>query len=318
MTIDRRRVLQGLGAGLAATMIGRDAAAQEKTIRVAVLKVVGNAHALFYERFAPPGYKFQLTYMNTPTDAKDAVATGSADFALGGVVAAILGSSNREPIVLVSNLTGGSMAVIARSDGPIKTIADLKGKRVGLQPGSTQDLVIAERLKQEKMTPRDIQVVRIGLGEMHAALSRGDVDAYVGTEPGSSLSLMEGVGRLVEHPYGTPTGDLVTAMMANANLVRDNPALVRDFVLTHARATEFLKANLDAWEDAGAKAFGLRREVFRVAIKNINTEWRMDQTFVARVDAFAKLMLENKMIRRLPENDFVVTRFVEDLAKTGI
>lgn len=318
MQINRRHVLKGLAAASAAAATVRPAWAQAKTIRVAVLKVVGNAHPLHYERLAPPGYKFELIFVPTPAAAKDAVVTGSAEFALGGIVAAILGNANGEPVRLVSNLTGASMAVIAKAGSPIKSFADLKGKRVGLQPGSTQELVVAERLKQEKMKPGDFQVVRLGLGEMHAALARGDLDAYVGTEPGSSLSIIEGVGQLVEHPYGTEIGDLVTGMMANADVIKKDPKMVRDFVLTHARATEFLKANLDAWEQDGAKTFGLKPEIFKVAIKNITTDWRMDATFIKRVGAFSRLMLENKMIRRLPQDDFVATQFVEDVARTGL
>jgi len=221
MTLNRRTLLKGLGAGGALTVVGAPAvlAQAPRTVKVAILKVVGNAHPLHYERLAPPGYKFDLVWVPSPAAAKDAIATGSADFALGGIVAGILGNANGEPVVLVSNLTGASMAVIAKAGSPIRKFSDLKGKKVGLQPGSTQDLVVAERLKQEGMKPADIQVVRLGLGEMHAALARGDLDAYVGTEPGSSLSLLEGVGQLVEHPYGTEIGDLVTAMMANADVV---------------------------------------------------------------------------------------------------
>jgi len=318
MAIGRRGVLAGLAGGAVAWAgVGR-AWAETKTVRVAVLKVVGNAHALHYEQLAPPGYKFDLVYLNTPADAKNAVATGSADFALGGVVAAVLGNANGEPVVIVANLTGASMAVIAKADGPIKTLADLKGMRVGIQPGSTQELVIAERLKQLGMSVKDIQPIRIGLGEMHAALGRGDLDAYVGTEPNSSMSLIDGSGRLVEHPYGTPTGDLVTAMMANADVVKKDPQLVRDFVLTHARATEFLKSHPDVWEEDGAKVFGVKPEIFRVAIRNITTDWRMDDLFVTRVGNFGELMLANKMIRRLPDQGFVVRQFVDDVARTGI
>jgi len=319
MSFNRRTLLKGLTAGTALTILGAPALAQSpKTIKVAILKVVGNAHPLHYERLAPPGYKFDLVWVPSPAAAKDAVATGSADFALGGIVAGILGNANGEPVVLVSNLTGASMAVVAKAGSPIKKFTDLKGRKVGIQPGSTQDLVVLERLKQEGMKPADIQVVRLGLGEMHAALARGDLDAYVGTEPGSSLSVLEGVGQLVEHPYGTEIGDLVTAMMANADTVKKDPKMVHDFVLTHARATEYLKANLDAWEQDGSKTFGLKPEVFKVAIKNITTEWKMDETWVKRVGAFSRLMLENKLIRRLPADDFVQTKFVQDVAKAGL
>ncbi len=294
------------------------AAAQEQTIKVAVLRVASNAHYLHYQRLAPAGYKFQSVLVNTPGDAKDAVVSGSADFALAGVAAAILGNANGEPVAIVSNLVGGSMAVIAAAAGPIQTVADLKGKKVGIQPGSTQELVIIERLKQLGLTMRDIQPTRVGLGEMHAALARGDIDAYVSTEPGSSLSVMENVGRLIEYPYGTPTGDLLTGVMANTKFIKDNPKATRDFVLTHARATEFLKANPDAWAEDASKTFGVRPDLFKTALKNIHVEWRMDPTFVRQLDAFGKLMFENKLIRALPTEGLIVTAFTDELAKSGL
>ncbi len=313
-----RRTVTGVLAAAALALTAGPTVAQEKTIKVAVLKLVGNAHALHYQELAPAGYKFDIVYVNTPADAKNAVATGSADFALGGVFAAILGNAAGEPVVIVANLTGGSMAVIAKGGSTMKSLADLKGKKVGIQPGSTQELVIAERLKQEKMSLSDIQPIRLGLGEMYAALARGDLDAYVGTEPGSSMSLLDGTGQLVEYPYGTPTGDLVTAMMANEASIKKDPKMALDFVRTHARATEFLKKNHDAWEKDGVTTFGLKPEFFRAAIKNINTEWKMDAAFLKRVDAFGKLMMENKMIRKMPTEDFVVTKFVEEVEKTGL
>jgi NitT/TauT family transport system substrate-binding protein len=292
--------------------------AQEQIIKVAVLKVASNAQFLHYPELAPKGYKFQSIFVNTPGDAKDAVISGAADFGLAGVAAAILGNANGEPVVIISNLVGGSMAVIAKTDSPIQTVADLKGKKVGIQPGSTQELVIVERLKQLGMTIKDIHPIRLGLGEMHAALTRGDIDAYVGTEPGSSLSVMENVGRLIEYPYGTPTGDMLTAVMANSKFVKDNPKATQDFVLTHARATEFLKAHPDVWADDAMKTFGVKPDLFALALKNIHAEWRMNPAFVKQVSAFGQQMLENKLIRTPATEGLVNTMFTDELEKSGL
>ena len=309
--------LLGLIAALAAWPCGM-ASAQEQVIKVVVLKIASNAQFLHYAKFAPKGYKFQSIFVNTPGDAKDAVISGSADFGLAGVAAAILGNANNEPVVIVSGLVGGSMAVIAKSDSAIKSVADLKGKKVGIQPGSTQELVIIERLKQLGMTMKDVQQIRIGLGEMHSALARGDIDAYVGTEPGSTLSIIENVGRLIEHPYGTPTGDLLTAVMANSNFVKANPKATQDFVLTHARATEFLNSNPDQWTEDASKTFGVKPDLFKLALKNFNADWRMNPDFVKRVGFFAKQMHENKLIRAPATDGLVVTTFTDQLVKSGL
>ena len=99
------------------------------------------------------------------------------------------------------------MAIVSGVKSDIKTIKDLKGKKVAIWPGSTQEVVILERLAgrhDDQGHPADPPaVLRHG-----AALARGDVDAYVGAEPAAGISLANGVGRIVEYPYSTPIGSL--------------------------------------------------------------------------------------------------------------
>ena len=120
----------------------------------------------------------------SPTDCKSAVVTGSVDFGTFGIAAGILGAAAHEPVVVFGSACNKGMAVVARKDSPIETLKDLKGKRVAIWPGSTQEVFILERLRMEGMTIRDVESVRVSFSEMPAALARGDVDAYVGAEPG--------------------------------------------------------------------------------------------------------------------------------------
>ena len=59
-------------------------------------------------------------------------------------------------------------------------------------PGTTQEVFFLERLRMEGMTIKDVEPVRVSFSEMHIALSRGDIDAYVGAEPGPGVSLSSG------------------------------------------------------------------------------------------------------------------------------
>ena len=58
----------------------------------------------------------------------------------------------------------------------------------------------------EGMTIKDVEPVRVSFSEMHISLARGDIDAYVGAEPGPGVSLSTGIGQLVEYPYSTRDG----------------------------------------------------------------------------------------------------------------
>src|SRR5262249_969649 len=125
----------------------------------------------------------------TPTECKNAVVTKSVDFGAFGIAAAILGAAAGEPVVVIASTCNRGMAIIARKDAGINALKDLKGKRVAVFPGTTQEVFFLERLKMEGMTIKDVEPVRVSFSEMHISLARGDIDAYVGAEPGPRVSL---------------------------------------------------------------------------------------------------------------------------------
>jgi len=203
--ISRRKLLvSSVSAAAAASAFVNVAFAQDKVIKVGTLKLMHAITPHFYEKFAPAGYKFEIIPFETPTDGKNAVVTKSVTFGAFGIAAATLGGAAGESVVVIGAQCNKGMAVVAGKDSAIASIKALKGKKVGILPGSTQEVVILDRLKQEGMTVADIQPVRLAFSEMPAALERGDIDAYVGAEPGPSISVSRGVGKVVEYPYGTP------------------------------------------------------------------------------------------------------------------
>ena len=107
----------------------------------------------------------------SPTDGKNAVLTGTVDTCIHGIAAFILGAAAGEPVVIVASANNGGMAIMAGVNTDIKTVKDLKGKKVAIWPGSTQEAVILERLRMEGMTIKDIQPIRLQFSDM-AARSR--------------------------------------------------------------------------------------------------------------------------------------------------
>ena len=172
--IVRRHLLLGSIATLAAPAVLR---AEPRTVKMGALRLVHSMPPFFYEKFAPEGTKIEIVVFDSPTDGKNAVVTKSVDFGTFGVAAAILGGAAGEPVVVVGAMSNKGMGVISKAGSDVKTIKDLKGKKVGIWPGSTQEVFILERLRMEGMTIKDVTSVRVPFGEMPAMLARGDVDA---------------------------------------------------------------------------------------------------------------------------------------------
>jgi NitT/TauT family transport system substrate-binding protein len=302
----RRLVFAFIAAlGLVAAAPAPSAAA-ERVIKVGTLKLIHGITPYFYEKFAPPGYKVEVIPFESPTDGKNAVVTGTVDFGTFGIAAATLGAAAGEPLVIFAAQCNRGMAVVAGAKSDIKTIKDLKGRKVAIWPGSTQEVVILERLKAEGMSIKDIQPIRLPFSDMAPALARGDVDAYVGAEPGPGISLANGTGKIVEYPYSTPIGSLNMVWGARQETIDKNPELVKVMMDMHRKATEYAMSNNDAKIDMAVQKLGQTRKSIELAAPNVELTWKIDADFVSHAKAYAQLMLEKKQIRQLP--DF--TKFV--------
>jgi ABC-type nitrate/sulfonate/bicarbonate transport system substrate-binding protein len=313
--INRRRVITGLGAALvAAPAVVR--AQTPIVIRVGALKLIHSIGPYFYEKFTPAGYKVEIFPFESPTEGKNAVVTKSVDFGMFGVAAALLGAAAGEPISLIAGACNKGMAVIARKDAPIASIKDLKGKKVAIWPGSTQEVFILERLRMEGMSIKDITPIRVSFGEMHLALARGDVDAYVGAEPGPGVSLSTGVGKLVEYPYGTAMGGLNMVFCTHRETPSSNPALVNVILGIHRKAVEYAMANSKEIAAMAVARLGQKPEAIELSVPNVELTWKFGALEIQQTKTYAEYMLQLKQIRQLPDfATFFNTKLIDDLAR---
>jgi NitT/TauT family transport system substrate-binding protein len=312
----RRRLLASLfTASTLMALAPLPGVAADQVIKVGTLKLIHGITPYFYEKFTPAGYRIEVIPFETPTDGKNAVVTKSVDFGTYGLAAATLGGAAGEPVVVIAAQCNRGMAIVARADGGITTVKGLNGKRVGILPGSTQEVVFLDRLKQEGMTIKDVQSVRVSFSEMASALERGDIDAYVGAEPGPSISVGKGIGKVVEYPYTTPTGSVNMVMTTHADTLRDKAELVKVFLEIHRKATEYAMSDRAAFVAMSSQKLGIPANVVDIAAPNVELTWKLDEDWVTRARYYGSQMLDKKQIRQLPDYAvFIQPTLVRQLA----
>ena len=318
MALARRALLGATAAALAVPLAAPAVQAQGVVVKMGALRLIHSIAPFLYERFQPAGLRIEVIPFESPTEGKNAVVTKSVDFAAFGIAAGILGAAAREPVTVVGSCCDRGMAVVARKDSGIATLAGLRGKRVGIWPGSTQEVFILERLRMEGMTIRDIQNIRVSFSEMAIALARGDIDAYVGAEPGPGVSIASGVGRIVEYPYSTPMGSLNMIFATHPDTIAQKPDLVRSMLKVHRQASEFGMANRDVTIETAVARLGMKRDALEVSLPNVELNWQMTPEMVTRAKTYAEHMLSLKQIRALPDfGTFFNSRFSDELAKAA-
>jgi NitT/TauT family transport system substrate-binding protein len=311
---DRRTFMTSAAAAAGAVALPSFArAAGPRTIKVGMLKTVNTVVMQFYQKFAAPGDTYEVIIFDTPPDGKDALVSGSVDFGIFGLAAATLGAASGQPVTIIAAAGGKAMAVVVDAASTAKTFADLKGKKIAYQPGSTQEVVLRELMKMASFTPADVQLVRLSFGDMANALARGDVDAYVGSEPGPSISVLSGKGRVLLYPYNTPVGAINVVFCTRRDVIAKQPDYVRDVMKTHVAACKWASnpANLTEFEAMTTKTLGPTKATLDMAMKNINFDYMIDAAYLAKAKYYGTQMVTLKEIAAVPDySTFIDTQFL--------
>jgi NitT/TauT family transport system substrate-binding protein len=150
---------------------------------------------------------------------------------------------------------------------------------------------------------------------MPAALARGDVDAYVGAEPGPGLSLFNGVGKIIEYPYSTAMGSLNMIMAAHRDTLEQKPDLARLVLNLQRQGSEFAMAHPEEMVNMAVAKLGMKREAVDLSVKNVELNWKMTPAMIDAGKTYARHMLELKQIRTLPDfTTFFDTKISDQLA----
>jgi aliphatic sulfonates family ABC transporter substrate-binding protein len=199
--IQRRQVLAALGALAAAGPLGARAQANAP-INLGYQNTSWGSIAMVAEAektFEKAGANIKTFQFDGGKSTRDAMVAGRVDIGVLGATPFIVGAAKGDIIAIATSMYAGrTNAIVAAKDSGIKTIADLKGKRVASQLGSATDNVFQNKiLPKYGLSKSDIQVVNVAHQNNIASMVGKSVDAFAGVEPFPSLAEVEGLGTVL-------------------------------------------------------------------------------------------------------------------------
>lgn len=217
--LSRRTVLGAIGGGTVGALLPQSAFAQGKAAPLAfgyqntswgVIGMIAEAEDLFKKA----GGSVSIFKFTGGKETRDAMVAGRIDIGVLGATPFVVGAA-QSPLVGIgmAMYAGKTLSVVAGAKSGIASVADLKGKRVGSQVGSSTDSVFQNKILQASgLTPKDIQVVNIPHQNHIAALAAGSIDAFANVEPFPSVVEAEGLGKvLVDYEKFDITPVVITA-----------------------------------------------------------------------------------------------------------
>lgn len=279
-----------------------------KTITTAVYARNHASSMLYWKDYAPPGLTIKPVIVTSAAEISRLLAAGELDFGLMGYYNTLIEASTtglKSKVISMCSRQG--IGLVARSDRGIKTMADLKGKKVAVPPPGVQVLALTAALDKVGLKlERDVTPVPVGFADQPGALDRGDVDAFMGTEPLCTQSVVSGRGVRINEVYGTPAGDINTAMWAAPKNLND-PDLLTAVAKMQRDAAEYFTPNgvnaPEPWRKLLVEQFEYTEPVYKGALENIGAVWRFDQARKAQFEGAAEMMLTQGVLTTKPKID---------------
>lgn len=290
--------------GWAAIAVALAAPSGAQEVRIGTWKTPQTIQPFFYEQFLPASIKPRVFAFTNPADQKTALLAGSLDVCGTTLAHAIFSASQGQPVVIVASLCNKASALVVRRDGPLRQVADLRGKRIGYVPGTMHEILLRETLIRSGLAPDlDVRLTRVDFFDMGTALAGGAIDAFLSGEPLPTLAVEQGYGRILSYPYfGDAIGTVNAALLVRRDTIAKTPQLLSEVVRAHARATEHLKARPEEWFRR-AESFGTPRSVLEKAAPNIELAWGMDEEYIARTRALGERLQALHLIERQLDYD---------------
>lgn len=262
----------------------------------------------FFERH---GLEVELIAPADPNDPPKLVAAGKADLAVSYQPQLHMQVAAGLPLVRVGTLVATPLnSLVVLDDGPIETLADLKGRKIGFSIGGFEETLLRTMLGRAGVALDEVELVNVNFS-LSPALIAGQVDAVIGAFRNFELNQMDIVGRPGRAFYpeeeGVPPYDELV-LVAKADTL-DREKLAR-FLLALEEATTFLMNHpRSGWDLFVASDKALDDELNRRAWTDTLPRFALrpaalDQGRYAR---FAAFMVESGMIpATVPVADYAI------------
>jgi sulfonate transport system substrate-binding protein len=242
------RFIVALIVGALAALFGSFSGRAEslKEFRVGYQKngvlVVARQQAALEKQLAKHGIDVKWFEFTSGPPLLEAMNAGSIDFGTTGDTPPIFAQSAGAAIVYVAGqpITNGQ-AIVVPSNSAIRSLGDLKGKRIGFTKGSSAHNVVIAALERAGFTFSDITPVYLSPPDASAAFARGSIDAWAIWDPYfAAAEKRQGARVLIQ---ARDIVDTNSFFLANRDIAARHPQVIREAIDALAETADWAETH---------------------------------------------------------------------------
>lgn len=244
--------------------------------------------------------------------------SGSIDIGSSAGLAALLAKANGNPIRTPYIFSRPEWtALVVRRDSPIRSLADLKGKKVAATKGTDPYLFLLRALKVAQLKRGDIEHVALQHADGRVALEQGRVDAWAGLDPLMAASELDAGSRLI---YRNVAFNTYGFLNVREDFQQRHPEALRRVIAGYERARKWIIGNTTEAAKILSEEAKVSLQVALLQLK-LRTDLSNPQPSVEHVDALraaAPILLDEQLVKPGTDLPRTVTALVDTQFARGL
>jgi NitT/TauT family transport system substrate-binding protein len=200
---------------------------------------------------------------------------------------------------------GKTTRIMARKDLGLKTVEDLKGKKIANQTGSSIGNVFVDTIAPKHgLQKSDYQEVRMDVNNMVAALAAKTVDAMVNVEPYNSIAEADGIATTIMDYWSVDK--MPVFMAATPEFVQKSPDTIIAYLKAWLEAGRQFKENPDKVAEViygfyTDKGYKMSRDTFKQALAKVDVNPGFPTDLKPYMQEQAEILLKEKKVDAIPD-----------------
>jgi sulfonate transport system substrate-binding protein len=280
--------------------------------------IVAKEFGIWDEVFKDENVELDLTTsFTTGPEANEAITAGQLDVIWGiGDQPILTGIQNGVDISILTKASSQdkTITIVANANSDLNSVTDLKGKKIAVAVGTITHKSLIGVLEDNDIDVNDVELVNFSTaGDVTAALTRGDVDAYVGYIFDINDDIKNGTLKTIGDCTGNPAS---TYVVASNSFIEQYPDIAEKLVQVSVEGADYIRENTDETYDFIAEGTGWSIDDLKELYPLIHTDVEFTDDDLTELRKTEQFLINNKILEgELPnlESEHINTRFIEEV-----
>ena len=305
----RREFLAAAGAGALAAGLWRPARAQGTTIRQGYQTNMWGMPTYYLLRsgaLEKQGLKAEEFAVPSGNITMQQMVGRQVDLGTYAGPSFLIGHA-RGDLVAIAQIeeVGKTTRIMARKELNVRTVAELRGRKIANQTGSSIGNVFADTIAPKAgLKKEDWQEVRMNVNDMVAAMAAKTVDAMITVEPYNSIAEADGIATTIMNYWDVDR--MPVFMAATPEFVDRNPALVIHYLKAWLAVADDFRNDRKKVSDTiyafyTSKGYKMSPQTFASAVSTIEVNPSFPPEVRGYMQQQAEILLREKKIKQMPD-----------------